>query len=348
MRCHWLIAAVLVVSSMTRADHLAAKEDVAAKVSERGIAFKVGSVVVANYVTDPKYAKPFLYPVLAPGNIPVTRGYPIETGTPGGSNDHIHHKSVWFCHGDVIPEGMALKIKSSEKGAKGVDFWSEATDKDGTKRYGQIRCVKIGEPKTIAANHLSVATRNDWFTPDGVKILEEVRVLHFSDRPEGRLFAFEITLQATVCPIRFGDTKEGSFGVRVHDSLRPTEKTGATITTAAGLVITPPAKDNLAIWGQPAAWVDYSGTVEGKAVGLAVFDHPANPPASWHARAYGLNAANPFGRELSGFPSQKGKTDCVRIDKDGELKLKYALYAHQGDAKAGKVEEAFEAFKTER
>jgi hypothetical protein len=88
--------------------------------------------------------------------------------------------------------------------------------------------------------------------------------------------------------------------------------------------------------------------VEGKAVGLAVFDHPANPPASWHARAYGLNAANPFGRELSGFPSQKGKTDCVRIDKDGELKLKYALYAHQGDAKAGKVEEAFEAFKTER
>jgi hypothetical protein len=111
-------------------------------------------------------------------------------------------------------------------------------------------------------------------------------------------------------------------------------------------VLLPPAKDNLSIWGQPSEWVDYSGTVDGKAVGIAVFDHPGNPRANWHARAYGLNAANPFGREASGFPSQKGKTDLVRIEKGGELKLKYAVYAHAGDAKAGKVAEAYEVFKS--
>jgi hypothetical protein len=339
MRCPWIIIALVLAPAVVQAD------DVSATVEKDGIVFKVGSAVASRYVTDPKYSKPFLYPVLAPGNVPVTRAYPIEPGTPGGSNDHIHHKSVWFCHGDVIPEGITLKVKTSEKTGKGVDFWSETKDKDGTKRYGQITCVKVGEPKTIAKNHVSVETRNEWITPDGVKILDEVRVVHFLDLPEGRLYEFEITLQASVCPIRFGDTKEGSFGIRVHDALRPTEKTGATITTAEGQVVSPPAKDNMTIWGRPSAWVDYSGTVDGHPVGITVFDNPGEPHGNWHARAYGLNGPNPFGREGSGFPSQKGKTELVKIDKGGELKLKYGVYAHTGDVKTGKVAEAFEAFK---
>jgi hypothetical protein len=338
----WLIAAVLLAPSVVRAD------DISAKVVSNGIEFKSGSVVVAKYVTDAKYSKPFLYPVLAPGNVPVTRGYPIEPGTPAGSNDHIHHKSVWFCHGDVVPEGVELKIKTSEKTSKGVDFWSETKDRDGTKRYGQMTCVKVGEPRTVSSNHISIETQNEWFTPDGVKILDEVRVIHFIDRPEGRLFEFDIALKATICPIRFGDTKEGSFGIRVHDDLRPSEKTGSTITTAEGKVIIPPVKDDLSIWGQPSAWVDYSGLVGGKSAGITVFDHPGNPKASWHARAYGLNAANPFGRDVSKFPSQKGKTELLRIEKGGELKLKYAVYAHVGDVKAGKVAEAYETFKSEK
>ena len=82
-----------------------------------------------------------------------------------------------------------------------------------------------------------------------------------------------------------------------------------------------------------------------KPVGIAVFDHPDNPKANWHVRAYGLNAANPFGRDHSGFPSQKGNTNLVRIAKGSDLKLKYAVYAHTGDAKTGKVAEAYEVFK---
>ncbi|HEV3386383.1 MAG TPA: PmoA family protein, partial [Gemmata sp.] len=316
-----------------------------ANVVPDGIEFKSGNGLVAKYATDSKYSKPFLYPLLAPGQLPVTRAYPIEPATPGGSNDHIHQKSVWFCHGDIIPEGIELKIKAADKTNKGVDFWSESKDKDGTKRHGQIKCVKIGEPKITSKNQVSVETLNEWFTPDGVKIIDEVRTIHFFERAEGRLFAFDIVLKATVCPIRFGDTKEGSFGIRTHDALRPSEKSGATVTSAEGKIISPPVKDNLLVWGQPSAWIDYSGKVDGGPVGIAVFDHPSNPQASWHARAYGLNAANPFGREGSGFPSQKGKTDLFQIEKGGELKLKYAVYAHSGDAKTGKVAEAYEGFK---
>jgi hypothetical protein len=342
MRCHWLLAlALLATPAFARADG-----DVLAVVGPDGIEFKSGSTVVAKYMTDPKYSKPFLYPVLAPNGVPVTRAWPIVKGDPGeATTDHPHQKSVWFCHGDVIPEGIDLKVQTTDKAGRGVDFWSEAKDKDGTRRHGQMTVVKVGEPKMVAKNHVSVETRNEWKTPDGMKILDEVRVIHFIDRPEGRLFGFDITLKATVCPITFGDTKEGSFGIRTHDALRPSLEGGAVVTTAEGKVVVPPKKDNLSIWGFPTAWIDYSGEVNGKAVGIAVFEHPSNIKANWHVRAYGLNAANPFGRSHSGFPTQKGKSDLVKIEKGSELKLQYGVYAHTGDVKSGKVAEAFNLFK---
>jgi hypothetical protein len=332
---------VLTVLTGAVAPRFALADDVSVTKGPDTIEFRVGQELAGAYQfagTVPRekgegrkpLPKPVLWPLAAPGGITVTAFAP---------SDHIHHKSVWFCHGDVIPEGVELKVKSGDKRVKGVDFWSEAPN------HGWIVCTQVGEPQAVGKGHSKVETRNEWKTPDGVKILDETRVIHFINQPEGRLFVFEISLRASISPVVFGDTKEGSFGIRVHPELRPTTKEGATITTADGKTIAPPVKDNLAIWGEPTAWVDYSGRVDGKAVGIAVFDHPDNPPASWHARAYGLNAANPFGRAASGFPSQKGKTDLLRLEKGGELKLKYGVYAHTGDAKTGKVAEAFAAFK---
>jgi hypothetical protein len=340
MRCRLPLALALLAAPAARA------ADVTAAVTKDGVEFKAGKEVVARYVTDPKYPKPFLYPVLAPGGVPVTRGYPVEKGLPGeATTDHVHHKSVWFCHGDVIPEGVELKAKTMDKHGKGVDFWSEAKDKDGNRRHGQMTCVKVGEPKA-AGGGVGVETVNEWRTVEGQKIMDETRVVSFRDLPAGRLFTFDITLRAAVCPVSFGDTKEGSFGIRTHDALRPSRgPDGGTVTTADGKSFAPPQKDDLPIWGHPTAWIDYSGKVDDKPVGIAVFEGPDNPKAGWHVRAYGLNGPNPFARGGSGFPSQKGKTDLLRIEKGGELKLRYAVYAHTGDAKTGKVAEAFEAFK---
>ena len=51
------------------------------------------------------------------------------------------------------------------------------------------------------------------------------------------------------------------------------------------------------MWGKIADWNDYSGEVNGKPVGIAIFADPKNKYLSaWHTRAYGLMAANPFGR----------------------------------------------------
>jgi Methane oxygenase PmoA len=297
------------------------------------IDFLAGNELVGRYqyaaASDAPLAKPYLWPLQGPGGVPMTRDWPMKKDSPGGSKDHPHQKSVWFCHGDVIPEGM--EIKTRPKGVDGVDFWSEG------KGHGRIVCRQQAEPKTTG-NHGSIVTLNEWQTADGVKILDETRTIRLYMFGDTRLLAFDIDLQASVMPITFGDTKEGSFGIRIND--RITEKSGnGKIENADGKT----REKNC--WGQLSAWCDYSGAINGKTVGLAILDHPRNRyPACWHSRDYGLMAANPFGRARSGFPAMKGRTDLVRLDKGEHLKLRYGLLIHPGDAKEGKVAEYFERF----
>ena len=69
------------------------------------------------------------------------------------------------------------------------------------------------------------------------------------------------------------------------------------------------AEGEKAIWGKPADWVDYDGKVADEDVGIAVLDHPKSfrHPTTWHARGYGLFAANPFGlRDFTHDPNQDG------------------------------------------
>lgn len=308
--------------------------------------FKVNGQVVSQYHIGEKVAKPYLWPMLAPNGVPVTRSWPMAEAKPGETVDHVHQKSAWFCHGDVIPEGIELKTKTADKGGKGVDFWSEGKDKDGKPRHGRIVVTKVGDPQQVSANHASITTTNDWVSPDGVKIMDETRTLHLIALPHGRLYVWDIDLHAGVCPIAFGDTKEGSFGVRVNDVIRLASKdANGTVTNAKGVTAKGPAKEPLPVWGHISDWNDYSGTIDGKVAGVAVFSDPKNPPPAWHTRAYGLMAANPFGRAHANFPDTKDIAEFVKIPKDGHLKLRYGIYAHDGDVAAGKVAEVYEQFK---
>ncbi len=297
---------------------------------EKGrIDFRCGPELAASYVTDPGQPKPYFWPLHAPGGLTVTRGWPVEKAEPGEATDHVHHKSAWFCHGDVIPEGIELKHKI--KGVDGVDFWSEAAG------HGVIVCTKV-EPPEEKGSHGRVVTHNEWRTADGVKVLDETRTLHLYDLGDARLFVLECDLHASAAPLTFGDTKEGSFGVRVRRSV--TEQRGkGTLTNAEGKT------HERNVWGKVSNWCDYSGPVGEATAGIALFADPTNPVATcWHSRAYGLMAANPFGREKSGFPAVRGRTDTVRLAKGAHLKLRYGMLLHRGDAKDGKVAEYYRRF----
>jgi hypothetical protein len=76
--------------------------------------------------------------------------------------------------------------------------------------------------------------------------------------------------------------------------------------------------------------VNLSGEINEEKIDLSIVDHPANPgfPTYWHARGYGLFAANPLGQKaLSGgkeelnFTLAAGKSVTFRyrvvLDSDG-------------------------------
>src|ERR1700730_9816725 len=102
----------------------------------------------------------------------MTRSWPMEKAQPGGSMDHVHQKSAWFCHGDVIPEGLELKDKI--KGVEGVDFWSESPG------HGRIVCTHVDEARQDM-NRSRITTRNEWRTAGGTKILDETRAISLYD-----------------------------------------------------------------------------------------------------------------------------------------------------------------------
>jgi Methane oxygenase PmoA len=291
-----------------------------------------GQLVGRYQIESPKpggtLAKPYLWPLYGPGGSALTRAWPMEKAQAGGSFDHPHQKSAWFCHGDVIPEGVPLKHK--EHGVEGVDFWSE------TPASGRIVCTRV--TPDVQQDHPGIITHNEWRTADGLKVLDETRGIHLYTFGDTRLFVFDIDLYASVAPLTFGDTKEGSFGIRINDRLREEHGTGK-LENADGKI------GEAQCWGRRSAWCDYSGTIEGHRIGLAILDDPANPyPACWHSRGYGLMAANPFGRAKSGFPDMKGRTDLVHLPRDEHLKLRYGLLLHPGDAREGKLAEYFQRF----
>lgn len=298
-----------------------AADPVDIKVGKDSIDFLVDGKLMARYNKGPKVAKPYFWPVMGPGGVRMTRSWPMEKAPEGGTTDHVHQKSIWFCHGEVHAAGTK------------ADFWSEAPG------HGTIVCTEVGKPK-VEKNHASVVTKNEWRALGGKKMFEEDRTLHlYTFDDGGKLLVVDITLRATESDVTFGDTKEGSFGVRLNDDLR--EKKGGTIQNAGGTLT------EKKCWGKLSEWCDYSGKLGDQIVGLAVYDDPKNPAsAAWHVRGYGLMAANAFGRKS--FPGVDNAKELVKIPKGKELKFRYGVLIHKGNAKEGHVAEHYQDFLKSR
>jgi hypothetical protein len=334
-----LALSALAAAAWTARSPAAEPDAVTIKVSDDHIDFLAGKALVTSYHRAATVAKPYFWPVNGPGGVPLTRSWPMEEAQPGGSTDHPHQKSAWFCHGDVFPEGLDLKATEKHGQLDSVDFWSEE------KGHGVIACTSVSEPKA-ASSHGWVTTENEWRTAEGRKVLDETRTLHLYDFGDARLLVVESDLLASVVPLTFGDTKEGSFGVRINDAIREEIVVDKKKAKGPGKIENAEGKvGESEVWGYLSAWCDYSGPIDGKVVGLAILADPTNAYAScWHSRGYGLMAANPFGRDKSGFPSMKGKTDLVKLGKGEHLKLRFGILLHSGDARGGKVGECYERF----
>ena len=261
-----------------------------------------------------EYNKPYLAPLRSATGKIVTRQYPMEK-IEGESRDHLHHTGLWFSYDDV----------------NGIKFW-ENMDSYKPPNKGKI-LVKSAELKTMSGSAV-IKGVFDWNDPSGKTLLVEDRTMTFSSKPALRIIDFDITLKAPA-KVVFGDTKEGAFAIRLADPL--IEKQGGKMVNAEG------AQGMKNVWGKRSNWVDYSGTLDGEPVGIAIFDHPSNPrhPTYWHARDYGLFALNPFGQHA--FDESAPESHWA-VEAGGALHFRWRVVIHSGDASSAHIGELYKIY----
>lgn len=238
--------------------------------------------------------KPILYPLKTSKGTVVTRNFPLAK-VAGERTDHPHHISMWFNYGNI----------------NGVDFWNNSGgprgEKMGTIKHASVNAIKNGKGRA----QLNVTM--DWIMPDGSKVMRQDETIIFRVSKDIRIIDRIITLTAQDKKVVFGDSKEGALGIRVTRQLEEPSTKPEIFTDEQGNPTKVPAMDNTGVagvylssegkvgekeaWGTRAKWMTLSGNVKGEDVVIGVFDHPRNPtyPTYWHARGYGLFAANPFG-----------------------------------------------------
>jgi hypothetical protein len=299
-----------------------AHADVTAERSQRGVVVKIDGELFTEYLTEAGES-PALWPVIGPTGKPMTRSYPVGPREEGETDDHPHHQSIWFTHDEV----------------NDANFWHDNRNgqPDGSGAHVKHREFDLANGNGGAATARIVA-RNDWMKGDK-KLLEDERTIVCGVRENGdRWIDFTITIKATEGDVTFGDTKEGTFAVRVADTMRLEARKGGQIVNSEG-------QTDDAAWGMPARWVDYTGPVDGETVGVAILSHPQSfrPKTRWHVRGYGLFAANPFGHKDFPKPelAPQGK---VTIRKGDDLTLRYRVLLHRGGTDKAEMEKAFEEF----
>lgn len=250
--------------------------------------------------------KPVLYPVYTAAGTVITRGFPLVP-REGERSDHPHQIGMWFTYGNI----------------NGNDFWGNGSQGLGRKNAngGVIKHTKVVKSSEGAGEGILVSMES-WTDSTGLELLSENTEYHFIARGQIRMIDRVTTLTAKDKAISFADTKEGMFGIRVARQLELPSRDNVTLTDAKGNPTTVKAMSNDgvsgdflssegisgdAVWSTRAAWMDLYGTIGSEKISLVICDHPKNLsfPTYWHARGYGLFAANPLGAK----DFTKGKTE---------------------------------------
>jgi hypothetical protein len=289
--------------------------------------------------------KPVLFPLRTASGTMVTRGFPLEP-RPGERTDHPHHVGLWLNYENV----------------NGVDFWNNSTAQPAERQAKMGRIVHRRIVKTSSgADQGRLEVEMDWVMPDGQPILRETTDFIFRAGPGQRTVDRISTLTALDQPVIFKDVKDGLLGLRVRreleqpstDATTYTDATGRPTTVKAmntngvtGLYRSSEGKTGDAVWGTRGRWTMLTGRVEQEDITLVMLDHPRNAgfPTYWHARGYGLFAANPLGQEV--FSNQKEKLSLTLPPKQSAT-FRYRLAILDRAATPDQVETLFRQFVDE-
>jgi len=276
------------------------------------VTVKLDGKLFTEYRTDSRV--PYCYPLMSSSGACLSRHWPMEKGF-NEEEDHPHHRSFWLSHGAV----------------NGHDFWAWTTKESNPKiEHKGVRNLKDDSFTVDLA-----------WTADGKTQLTEERTYSFR-KVDAETTEIDMTSKLTAADsdATFGDTKEGMFAIRVDRTLRQKGK------EAKGAIADSEGRKDGDVWGKKADWVAFSGPDEkDEPAVIAVFDHPSNfrHPTWWHARDYGLLAANPFG--IHDFEGKKDKQTGVHVLKKGEtLSFRYGVILHHGSLESAKLPKLWTEF----
>jgi hypothetical protein len=250
----------------------------------------IGGKPFASYVyEDEKISRPYFAHVKSSCGIQVTRNYPPQEGDP---KDHAtFHPGIWHSFGDI----------------SGNDYW---------RLKSRVEHEMFVEQPKGGPGAGSFTVRNYYMSADGKdRVLAELVKYTILVRPAGTLLLTNSTFSSETGDFVFGDQEEMGLGVRVNTKFSVQYGKGH-ITNAEGL------KEGEGTWGKASNWVDYSGLVDDKNVGVTIMPDPANFRQSWfHTRDYGLMAANAFGREAM----KQGEKSALTVKKGEQFHLGYGV-----------------------
>jgi hypothetical protein len=291
----------------TQPSALAADNVVRLTLKADALDVSIGGEPFTSYRFAKTQKKPYFWPIRDREGQIITRPLLTPTGKPW--RDHPHHRGLWFAVDEV----------------NHIKFWAER---------GTIANVSV-EPLVPTGNPARFKVVNHWLDRQGQPLLTESTTISIY---ANRLIAYDATLTAGKEPVTFADTKEGLFGFRMVDSMRG---------SAGGKIVS--ADDHhgeTECWGKTFDWVDYDGPVEGKTVGVAIFDNRHNfRPSRYHVRGYGLFSISPFGEH--DYTNGKNPPKPVPLAPGANLRLRYAIYVHDGDTKAGDVAGVYRKYMAE-
>ncbi len=287
----------------------------------------IGNKIFTSFLYPDTLEKPVLYPVRAADDVIVTRGFPMRP-RPGDPTDHPHHLGIWFTYENV----------------NGLDFWNNSYAIPAEKKhlYGWIRTDRI--IKTSGGAQGVIVYHANWTDQQKKVLLEETTQLIFSGTKDLRIIDRITTLKADTT-VLFADAKDGMYGMRLAHELQIPENTdkeykddkgnvtlvkAVTDSLANGNYFTSEGKTGDSAWGTRGVWCKNFGKMGNDSISITIIDHPENPgyPTFWHARGYGLFAANPLGQTIF----SNGKFSINLKLKNGEsVTFRYRMIIQDGN-----------------
>ncbi|WP_229201308.1 DUF6807 domain-containing protein [Arcticibacterium luteifluviistationis] len=312
---------------------------------EKKVDVMIDGKLFTSYIYPNTIKKPVLYPIITPKGTKITRKFPLEPSV-GERVDHPHHVGLWFNYGDV----------------NGLDFWNNSDSIDASKRehYGTIVHKEI-KSTTNGNDKAELAVVMDWEAPDGTVLLKENTTFVFSG--EGDQYAIDriTTLTAENEDVSFNDNKEGMIGVRLTRAMEHPSDKPDVFTDANGISTGVAVLDNEGVnghylnaegvegedcWGLRSNWMNLGSTIGDEKVSLAILDHKDNVgyPTYWHARGYGLFAANPLGQEV--FSDGKESLN-FKLAKGESVTFKYRVIVASADLNKEILDKKFTEFSAQ-